>query len=111
MRIKTAGVLIPVLVSLYFSAVPAHAGFLTGYVIGSMGSSKSQNSGTSSVFSDTHDVIVCRADTSDNRQCDGRGSPPISPNVYAATVGYKKLYRVGVTFNNGHPYIIMEVSK
>lgn len=111
-------------------AFTAHAGFLTGAVVGyAVGSSSTDNHpppSTLVISSDTHDVVTCKevdnqkclvqSDIRNPTKCEvrpwGFGKILIcTPAQYAGLVGYTKLHKVATSFVNNEPWIVMEVSK
>lgn len=100
-------------------AFNAHAGFLTGVVVGHMATSKktvNYEQGTV-LQSDVpgHDVLTCRKDSTDPRYCRtfyvGNDLKVLTPAQYAYFMGYKTIHKVGAVLQDGYEYYIMEVSK
>lgn len=102
--------------------IPAHAGFITGFVVGSAmssggGSAAPASGGASTLIASHHDTIVCRQETP------GRCSEAINcpgptcvlhptPGQMAAFAGYKFLHQTAIVITpEGRVYIVMEVSK
>jgi hypothetical protein len=102
-------------------ALPAHAGFVTGVIVGSAMSDKGKKPPGDSmvVASDTHDVLVCVRKRDSPGLCNDvcfwdeakRINRCLTPAEYAGRAGYKTLHRVGAAFHDGTSYITMEVSR
>jgi hypothetical protein len=114
----------------------AHAGFLTGAVVGYAVGSSNQKSDSPGVMisSDKHDVIACRQ-TSDQGFPDGCEPDkactvpnpkknlgwwddknivswcPTTVEEFVKLQGYTKIYKRGVQFIDNRQYIILEVGK
>lgn len=101
-------------------AFNAHAGFLTGMVVGSMMSSHPNEAPSTVISSDKegHDVITCpTSSVVNNTKCynvwrNGEGNIDMTPAQFAKFVGYNVLYKVGFVSNpRGADLIIMEVGR
>ncbi len=99
-----------------FGTRPAHAGFVTGVIVGSAmsGSSTVSNAATESITS-PHDTIICRT-YADGPICicniPQKETRYLTPAQYAAAAGYKVLFKQSAIIGgNGDVYIIMEVGK
>lgn len=111
------------------AALPAQAGFLTGFAVGratsGSGSETALLESSATVFSDKYDVITC-AQSNQPGRCHNtemvkrvedktsiRGWREEHPTEaeYAAARGYKLIHRRGVVIQNGNTWVIMEVSK
>jgi hypothetical protein len=128
-------ILVALIVLLFVTS--AHAGFLTGavvgYVVGSDGKREAQPNTT--ISSKEHDVIVCEKVSISNypdgcephQLCEvpnpdygkwfgGNNTTiqtwcPTSVDAFIHQQGYTKLFKRGVQFIDRHEYIIMEVGK
>jgi hypothetical protein len=104
--------------SLLLLATNAHAGFITGMVVGSVltSSGGTKVNAPSTVLVADHDVIICQKtlraqlcgnvyDSKTDRFVD------VTPALFAGMQGYKTLHKVGAVITERNDYIIMEVSK
>ena len=95
----------------------AHAGFISGMVVGSMMSGeKNTNTGAIFVTSPNHDVITCNnvIDQGRTNMCRYAIGKEYSLSVYdyAGRAGYKFVHKIGqVIAPDGTVYIMIEVSK
>lgn len=103
-----------------FSSSSAHAGTLTGYIIGASSANSAIPPQSTVLVSDTHDVIVCceapvffgPTHKSMCNASDRFRDAAITPTQHAQQVGYKTVYKVGfVDTARGCNLIIMEVGK
>jgi hypothetical protein len=115
--------------SLLVAVLPAHAGFVTGFVVGratsASGSETALPEASATVFSDKYDVITCVQSTQPGRchntemvkrvedKTSIRGWREEHPTEaeYAAARGYKLIHRRGAVIQNGTAWVVMEVSK
>lgn len=103
----------------------AHAGFITGAVVGHMMTSSGSTpvEQPMHVASDKHDVIMCKK-VEDQQLCkaplylkkttDGQAewSREVTPEQYAGNNGYRTIHRISVGVSPGRvDYIFMEVSR
>lgn len=103
---------------LLLTATQAHAGFITGMVVGSAltSSGGSKVNAPSTVLVADHDVIICQK-TRQAQLCGGVYNPKtgrlidVTPALFAGMHGYKTLHKVGAVITQHYDYIIMEVSK
>jgi hypothetical protein len=111
---------------LLLTSATAHAGFLTGAVVGyAVGSDgKTPPPAASTTIVSDHDTIICkkyedtqycvvRTPHSSSFQCPyGYSSQQcLTPEQYAGDYGFKTLYKRGVQIIDNELYILMEVSK
>lgn len=98
----------------------AHAGFLTGMIVGSAMSSHPNEASSTVISSDKegHDVITCyTSSVVNNTKCYNvwrrdQGNVDMTPAQFAKFVGYNVLYKVGFVSNpRGTDLIIMEVGR
>lgn len=97
----------------------AHAGFVSGVVVGAMVASPQHGESPATAFiSDTngHDIIACKTPPNDTFVCliqdENWTSHRLTPAQFAKHVGYNILYKVGyVSTTRGPDLIIMEVGK
>ena len=115
--------------ALILAALPAQAGFVTGFVVGRATADSSSETAlpesSATVFSDKHDVITCVQSAQIGRchnaemakrvedKSSIRGWREEHPTEagYVAAHGYKLIHRRGVVIQNGTVWVIMEVSK
>lgn len=102
--------------------VGAHAGFLTGFVVGRVTApdgSSSSTTGPATLVTSDHDTIVCinlYRDGNYTNLCRGDLAKSewtaFTPNQFAGRLGYKTLYKTAVlVVADGTVLIVMEVSK
>jgi hypothetical protein len=97
----------------------AHAGFITGFAVGTMMKGSDKKPATPQlVASDTHDVIMCEKAFNKGEVCedslrdaDNRFIRHMTPSEYAAHAGYQFVHRKAVLLTEKRTYIVMEVSK
>lgn len=102
---------IPLVLAAY--ACASDAGTATGFVLGSMVSSKPTEGGGTAVVL-THperDVITCKQSPWGNA-CLVAGPNPWKPEQYVAGAGYKTLHRVSTAIDaQGNRWLVLEVTR
>lgn len=102
--------------------VGAHAGFMTGFVVGRVTApdgSSSSTTGPATLVTSDHDTIVCinlYRDGNYTNLCRGdmvkSEWTTLTPNQFAGKLGYRTLYKTAVmVVADGTVLIVMEVSK